>query len=68
MNKKIEIAEEEIGWLLKELEQETGAVVESIELVDLDVTTIEMDRPKVRRSVSISMKRIPGTEWRAKKK
>lgn len=67
MNNKVKIAEEEIGWMLKELEQETGSVVESISLVDLDVTTLNSDRPRIRRFVSIQMKRLPGTEWGVEK-
>jgi len=51
-----------INDILRDLEVSTGSVVESIELRDLDVTTVD-GGPELIRSVQIEMERLPGTKW-----
>jgi hypothetical protein len=51
-------ATKQINNILRDLEVSTGLVVESIELRDLDVTTVE-GGPEILRSVQIEMKRPP---------
>jgi hypothetical protein len=55
-------ATQRINDILRSLEVTTGSVVESIELRDLDVTTVD-GGPEILRSVQIEMKRSPGTKW-----
>lgn len=56
-------ATREITRILADLERKTGMVVDSLSLYDLDITSIEDDRPQLSRSVLLEMKRLPGTRW-----
>lgn len=56
-------AEQEINRILHQLEVDTGQIVDSIGLSDIDVTTIDDDRPQWLRCVRIELKRLPGTRW-----
>lgn len=56
-------ATQQINDILRELEVSTGSVVESIELRDIDVTTVDSGEQQLVRSVAIEMKRLPGTKW-----
>jgi len=58
----VAVATQRINDTLRDLEAATGSVVESIELRDLDVTTVD-GGPEILRSVQIEMKRFPGTKW-----
>jgi len=56
-------AEREIALILKQLELDTGSIVQELKLYDLDVTTMDdLDRMWQRR-VEIEMWRQPGTKW-----
>lgn len=61
--KLITAAEKEISDILAKLETDTGMVLESINVNDIEVTTFTDDRPQLLRSVSLEMKRLPGTRW-----
>lgn len=52
-----------INDILRTLEVSTGSVVESIELRDINVTTVDSGEQQLVRSVQIEMKRLPGTKW-----
>ena len=56
-------AELEIAKILEEVERETGSVVESVFLDDIEVTTIESTRQELARRVRLEVKRLPGTNW-----
>lgn len=56
-------ATQRINDILRSLEVSTGSVVESIELRDLDATTVDSLEQQLVRSVQIEMKRLPGTKW-----
>jgi hypothetical protein len=58
-------SERAIALILKELEQASGALVESVDIVDVDVTTISDTRQILDRRVSIKLKPVPGTNWLA---
>lgn len=56
-------AEGEINKILSGLETETGAVIESIDLCRIDMTSMGDDRPKHGISVKIETRRLPGNSW-----
>lgn len=56
-------ATQRINDILRDLEASTGAVVESIELRDIDSTTVGHLEREILRSVAIQMQRIPSTKW-----
>lgn len=62
-NKIITAAENKIATILAQLEAETGMLLESIQVRDLEVTTYKDQRPQWLRRVVIEMKRLPGTRW-----
>lgn len=61
--KLISTAEKEIAGILARLESDTGMVLENIELRDIEVTTFGDFRQELLRSVTLEMKRLPGTRW-----
>lgn len=63
MSNEITKAEKEISAILMRLEQETGQIVEAIELIDLDVTNINHENQQLFRRASVTLKRLPGTQW-----
>jgi len=56
-------AEKEINFILANLESETGALVEEINLQSLDITSIGSTKQLLQRSVKIELKPVPGTRW-----
>jgi len=56
-------AESRIAGILAALEIETDSTVESIDIRNLEVTTITDDRPQLRRAVVIKLYRHPGSQW-----
>lgn len=56
-------AEREIAAILKRVELDTGALVESIEVRDTDVTTLLDNGVRIRREVHIALRRNPGAGW-----
>lgn len=63
MNKLISMAELEIARILKQLEIDTGSVVECVDLIDFDTTGVDDDRLRITRHVQLTLKRLPGTNW-----
>ena len=61
--KLIIAAEREISRILAKLESDTGMVLDSIGVNDIEVTTFSDDRPQWLRIVTLEMKRLPGTRW-----
>lgn len=59
----IYFAEKKISTILAELEAENGALVEKIDIVNVEITGISDDREQLSRRVEIKMKRIPGSHW-----
>jgi len=56
-------AEKAISEVLKNLELETGEVVRSVSIVDVEVTQLDDDRQIFARRVVIDMHRVPGSRW-----
>jgi hypothetical protein len=56
-------AEKDIGRILARLEQDTGNVIESIKIVDIETTTMKSMRPQFARRVVIQMYQVPGSDW-----
>ena len=59
----IGLAEKEISEILKNLEINTGTVLNSICVKDVNMTSIEDERPQLIRRVLIEVLRQPGTKW-----
>lgn len=59
----IKAAERAIAAILAELERVTGSYVDSVDITNIEVTQMEDTRPQVIRSVSIDVRRLPGTRW-----
>lgn len=56
-------AETEIGLILKQLEIDTGALVESVAVKDHDATTYEDTKRQTVAHVEIEMRHVPGRRW-----
>lgn len=56
-------AERKIAVILQQLEIDTGDVVESIGVYDIETTQIESDRTQILRQVLIITHRFPGSRW-----
>lgn len=56
-------AEKKIALILQQLEADTGEVVESIGVYDIETTQIESDRAEFSRRVLITTHRLPGSRW-----
>lgn len=56
-------AEQQIAKILSELERETGDLVENVEIVSADSTTMSDTRPQHECWIQITMQRIPGRRW-----
>lgn len=59
----IDTAENEINGILRELEIDTGSVVESISMNDIDITSLGDDRQVLGRSVKVVLRPLPGSKW-----
>jgi hypothetical protein len=59
----IKEAEKAIELILSGLEYETGSIVRSISVDDIDITKMNDDRRQIFRTVRIEMERLPGTNW-----
>ncbi len=62
-NKLITDTEREIAKVLAKLETDTGMVVDTVEVKDINVTELGDSRTQLMRRVAIEMKRIPGARW-----
>lgn len=56
-------AERAIAVTLSLLEKETGSVVRSVGVEDIDVTRLSSERRTYDRRVVIELERLPGTNW-----
>lgn len=56
-------AERKIAAILKQLEVDTGNVVDTVELEDMEATTMGSDRREYVRKVVITTHRLPGNHW-----
>lgn len=61
-DQRVRNAENEIASILKNLESRTGMLVESICIMNLDMSDF-VSAPKMQRQVKIDLQRIPGTQW-----
>lgn len=61
--KQLAQAEAEIARVLAALEKDTDSLIESIELFDTEVTTLNDDRQQLQRRVVIKLRRNPGSNW-----
>ena len=62
-NEALKNAQRAVAKILCDLENETGQVVERLDLHDIDVTTMGDETSQLLRSVRIELKRKPGTQW-----
>jgi hypothetical protein len=62
-NKMIAAAEHEIANVLRTLETDTGMVLDTIDVTNIEVTVMTDDRPQWLRRLNIEMKRLPETKW-----
>lgn len=62
-NTLIAATEKEISSILAKLETDTGMVLDRLDILDTEVTTLGDPRPQWLRRVRIDMKRLPGTMW-----
>jgi hypothetical protein len=53
----------EINAILAALEVSAGQFVESVEICSVDVTTVRDGRQQLARTVQITLKPIPGSQW-----
>lgn len=56
-------AERKIAKVLMQLEADTGMIVEGIDLVDLDRTTVSDEQKTLLRSINLTLHRLPATQW-----
>lgn len=56
-------AQKDISNILAKLEIDTGMLVETIVVHDIDITSFNDKLPQIHRSVLIEMKRMPGQHW-----
>lgn len=60
-----EAAEVAIAGILRDLEADTGQLVESLELQTVEVTSIDDVRQHYQMGIRIGLKRLPGHDWPA---
>jgi hypothetical protein len=60
---QVKAAEKRISVILSNLEHETGSVVRTLDLQDIDITKMNDSRKQLVRCVKIEMERLPGTKW-----
>lgn len=62
-NEQLAAAEVQIAAVLAKLERETDALVDDIQIKQMEVTRMQDDRPQMHRYVKITMHRAPGSQW-----
>ena len=60
---KIAEAERKVADIIRQLEIDTGDIVKSIGCEELEVTSIEDDRRRLKMRVVIETERPPGRDW-----
>lgn len=63
IDRQLAQAESDIARVLATLEKTTDSLVESIDLIDMEVTTFDDDRRQLQRHVRITLRRNPGSNW-----
>jgi hypothetical protein len=63
MDERVKEAQKAIARILAKLEADTGSVVRSVTIKDIDVTTFGDDRIQMQRLVALDLERLPGTRW-----
>ena len=56
-------AEARISKILSQVEKQFGALVQAIEIRDVEVTTMDDDRRQIRRRPVIILQTVPGSNW-----
>lgn len=59
----ISAAQKQITEILSKLEQDTGTLLDRLDVVDIDVTNMGAERRQLMRRVVIEMKPLPGARW-----
>ena len=59
----IDQAEKKIASVLKQLEQDQGALVDSLKLETVDTTNFTHARQQLRQRVRITLSRLPAHDW-----
>ena len=62
-NEQIETAEKRIARILADLEHETGMLIGSLKIADIEITEMNADRREFNRRVQIDIKPMPGHNW-----
>ena len=57
-------AEPAIAAVLRDLEIETGTLVERIWIEGIDITSVRDERQQLLRRVSMELRPLPGSKWR----
>jgi len=57
-------AELAIAAVLRDLEIETGTIVDRIWIEVIDITSVRDDRQQLLRRVSMDLRPMPGSKWR----
>lgn len=60
---KVNEAERQVAAILRQLEIDSDSYVENIEVVSIDETCMQDDRPTLVQLLRINLKRKPGTRW-----
>lgn len=63
INEELRFTEALIASKLKALELSTNMLVDSIKIVDIDITNAEDTRQELARQVEIHLRRMPGSKW-----
>lgn len=56
-------AERAINEALAQLERDTGQIVDGLEILDVDISTIADTAPRLLRTVRVRLKPMPGSLW-----
>lgn len=62
-SERIEQAERAIGAILAELERDVDMLVESVDVVDVEIMRLDSTRKEFHRRVELKLQRRPGTHW-----
>lgn len=62
-SERIEQAERAIGAILAQLERDVDMLVQSVDIVDVEITRFESTRNEFYRRVELKLQRRPGTHW-----
>jgi hypothetical protein len=63
VQERLRAAEIEIAKILAQVEKEMDALVETVDVYDIEVTALDDDRRQLQRRVNITLRRNPGSNW-----